>query len=39
MLPELKYHKSLEHLHVGCEAPTAYFIPFSSEEVTCKINV
>ena len=26
------YHKSLEHLHVGCERPHAYFIPFASEE-------
>lgn len=32
MLPELKYHKSLEHLHVGCEAPTAYFIPYGNED-------
>ena len=28
MLPELNYHKSLEHLHVGCEKPHAYFIPY-----------
>lgn len=26
------YHKSLEHLHVNCEAPRAYFIPYHSEE-------
>ena len=26
------YHKSLEHLHVGCEAPRAYFIPFADKE-------
>ena len=26
------YHKSLEHLHVGCEAPRAYFIPYGNEE-------
>jgi len=31
MLPELNYHKSLEHLHVGCEAPTAYLIPYGTE--------
>ncbi len=24
------YHKSLEHLHVGCEAPAAYLIPYHS---------
>jgi len=28
---ELNYHKSLEHLHVGCEKPRAYFIPYQSE--------
>ncbi len=26
------YHKSLADLHVGCEAPHAYFIPFADEE-------
>lgn len=26
------YHKSLERLHVGCEAPRAYFIPFHDEK-------
>ncbi len=25
------YHKSLKHLHVGCEAPRAYFIPFADK--------
>ncbi len=25
------YHESLEHLHVGCEAPHAYMIPYSSD--------
>ncbi len=24
------YHKSLEHLHVGTEAPRAYFVPYQS---------
>ena len=28
---ELQYHKSLEHLHVGCDRPRAYFIPYQSE--------
>ncbi len=23
------YHKSLKHLHIGCEAPRAYYIPFA----------
>ncbi len=26
------YHKSLEHLHIGCERPHAYFIPFATED-------
>ena len=26
------YHKTLEFLHVGCEAPRAYFIPYAKEE-------
>ena len=26
------YHKSLESLHVGCEAPRAYFIPYATEK-------
>ena len=26
------YHKSLEHLHIGCEKPRAYFIPYHSEQ-------
>lgn len=28
---KLNYHKSLEHLHVNCEKPRAYFIPYQSE--------
>ena len=31
MLPEFTYHKSLEHLHVGCEAPSAYLIPYQND--------
>ncbi len=31
MLPELTYHKSLEHLHVGCLEPSAYLIPYQSD--------
>ena len=26
------YHKSLSHLHVGCEAPRAYFVPYACSE-------
>ncbi len=33
------YHKSLKHLHVGCEAPRAYFVPFASkEEASCGVR-
>ena len=31
MLLELKYHKSQEYLHIGCEKPVAYFIPYGTE--------
>ncbi len=31
MIP-LIYHRSLTHLHVGCEEPHSYFIPHTSEE-------
>lgn len=27
---DFTYHRSLDHLHVGCERPHAYFIPFGS---------
>lgn len=27
---EFVYHRSLEHLHIGCEEPKAYFIPYQS---------
>lgn len=30
------YHKSLKHLHVGCEAPRAYFIPYADSEGACE---
>ena len=29
---DFSYHLSLDHLHVGCEKPHAYFIPFGSHE-------
>jgi len=38
MRPELKFHKSLEHLHVGCERPHAYFIPYHSDAAAAKGN-
>lgn len=28
---DFKHHKSLETLHLGCEKPRAYFIPYSDE--------
>lgn len=30
------YHKSLAELHMGCEKPRAYFIPFESEAAAAK---
>lgn len=38
MLPELNYHKSLEHLHVNCEAPSAYLIPYQNDAVAKECN-
>ena len=31
MLNQPDYHKSLAHLHVGCERPSAYLIPYQSD--------
>ena len=31
MKPQLLYHKDLSTLHVNCEAPHAYFIPYADE--------
>ena len=30
------YHEDLEALHVGCEPPRAYYIPFSDKEAALK---
>ena len=38
MKPELIYHNSLEHLHVNCEKPHAYFIPFGSLDAASTLN-
>ena len=38
MKPELYYHKSLEHLHVGCDKPRAYFIPYHSDAAAATGN-
>ena len=32
------YHQDLHTLHVGCEAPRAYFIPYSNERTALKGN-
>lgn len=33
-----EYHKSLHSLHVGCEEPRAYFVPFSDEKTALSAN-
>ena len=38
MILEKYYHKSLDALHVNCEAPRAYFIPYGSEKAAKKDN-
>ncbi|MBE6553446.1 MAG: DUF4981 domain-containing protein [Ruminococcaceae bacterium] len=38
MKPELNYHESLSHLHVGCEKPHAYFIPYHSHAAAALQN-
>ena len=35
---ELTYHKQLDILHVGCEKPRAYFVPFSNKADAADIN-
>ena len=35
---KMNYHKSLEHLHVNCEEPRAYFIPYHSESTAAEGN-
>ncbi len=34
----LNFHKSLEHLHVNCEKPRAYFIPYQNEKTASEDN-
>ena len=34
----MNYHNSLEHLHVNCEKPRAYFIPYQSEAIAASDN-
>ncbi len=35
---DLRYHRSLADLHVGCERPHAYFIPYQSREAANTLN-
>ncbi len=35
---DLQYHQSLSHLHVGCEKPHAYFIPYHSDDCAATGN-
>ena len=35
---DFHYHRSLEHLHVGCEKPHAYFIPYQSDAAADTLN-
>ena len=35
---EFLYHQDLEHLHVGCEKPHAYFIPYGSRKAAKTVN-
>ena len=32
------FHKSLEFLHIGCEKPAAYMIPYENEEKALEQN-
>lgn len=32
------YHKDLGNLHIGCEKPRAYYIPYHSEEAALSGN-
>ena len=38
MLNRFTYHKSLETLHLGCEEPRAYFIPYENREKAIEDN-
>ena len=38
MIDKLKFHKSLDVLHYGCEAPRAYFIPYHNIQTAAKGN-
>ena len=35
---DFNYHKSQEYLHVGCEKPHAYFIPYQNDRAAETFN-
>ena len=35
---EQAFHKDLTHLHVGCEAPRAYYIPYADAKSACTFD-
>ncbi|MBQ9773408.1 MAG: DUF4981 domain-containing protein [Clostridia bacterium] len=37
-MKDLIYHTSLSHLHVGCEKPHAYFVPYQSDAAADTCN-
>ena len=37
-MPEFKYHQDPKQLHIGCERPHAYFIPYQSEAAANTAN-
>ena len=37
-MPEFNYHQSPKYLHIGCEKPRAYFIPYQSEAAANTTN-
>ena len=38
MIDKLTFHKGIDVLHYGCEAPHAYFIPYHSLQAAAKGN-
>ncbi len=38
LMLDFQYHRSLKDLHVGCEKPHAYFIPYQSDEAADTCN-
>ncbi len=38
MSTKMNFHKGLEHLHVNCEKPRAYFIPYQDEKSATEDN-